>query len=75
MSEAGKLNHQDRLNRAMPAANAAHLGDCLYDLINSFNALQTKYNALLAHLDGGVLGTANVSTYGTTNTVLLPDNR
>lgn len=55
MSINGTGNVQDELNRCMPAAKHAQLGDVLNDLI-------TQFNALLAHLD-----TANVAGISNTN--------
>ncbi|MBI1207444.1 MAG: hypothetical protein GC191_09185 [Azospirillum sp.] len=51
MSEVGLLDHRDRLNRSMPAASKARLGDCMYDLINALTALQAQHNLLLARID------------------------
>ena len=42
---------QDQLNRMNPASNHAKLGDVLVDLINGYNDLVTKYQALLGKLD------------------------
>lgn len=67
MAEAGNLNHKDRLNRMNPAAAKAKAGDCLYDLINNFNALLAKLDA--ANLAG--VGTNNVATLA----VKLPEQR
>lgn len=58
----GTGNVVDELNRCMPAASHAQLGTLLQDLITNYNAMTTKYNALLAHLD-----TANVAGIGNTN--------
>lgn len=65
-------NVQDELNRSMPAAKDAALGDVLNDLITQHNALVVKYQALLAHLDVANvtgIGNANVATYGVTASV------
>jgi hypothetical protein len=59
----------------MPAANHAMLGTTIYNLINSYNVLEGKYQALLTHLDTANvagIGNANVATYGDTTTVPLP---
>ena len=69
---------QHRLNHETPAAANAHLGDVIYDLINNYNALNTKYLALLAHMDAANvsgLGNAHVTTYGGTSSVTLPAAR
>ena len=54
---AEKRNLKDELNRSMPAAAHAKLGDLLDDII-------TKHNALLAKLDAdvGVTDTNYVAT-------------
>lgn len=57
---------QDELNRAMPAAKAAHLGACLYDLIK-------QHNALLAKLDADV--GVSATDYAATLKVKLPEER
>lgn len=56
-----KRNLQDELNRCMPAADHAKLGDLIAEMI-------TKHNALLAKLDtdAGVGGTDYVVTLGMT---------
>ena len=61
---AEKRNLKDELNRCMPAAAHAMLGDLLDDIITQHNALIVKYNALLAKLDAdvGVTDTNYVST-------------
>lgn len=59
MSNNGTGNVQDELNRCMPAAKHAQLGDVLNDLI-------TQHNALLAKLD-----TANLAGMGTNNVATL----
>jgi predicted transcriptional regulator len=53
---------QDELNRSMPAATRARLGDVIYNLIN-------QHNALLVHLDTANvtgIGNANAATYSVT---------
>lgn len=60
------INHQDRLNRCMPAAKGAKLGDVIYDLINQHNKLLAKLD-----LDAGVTDT----TYTSLCSVTLPENR
>ena len=69
---------QNRLNKLAPATMNAHLGDVIYDLINNYNALNTKYLALLAKLDtANVAGISNnnVATCGGTSAVKLPSAR
>lgn len=66
--------NQDELNSMNPAARDAALGDCVNDLITNYNALQafcvglqTKYAALLAHIDAGNvagIGNGNTAAYG-----------
>lgn len=51
MSNNGTGNVQDELNRCMPAAAHAKLGDILNDLLTAYNDLAAKYNALLVKLD------------------------
>jgi len=78
MSNLSESEIQKRLNRLAPAARDAHLGDVIEDLITnhnlllaSYNDLQTKYDALLAHLDTANvtgIGNANAATYGETAT-------
>ena len=51
MSNNGTGNVQDELNRCMPAASHAQLGDVLNDLLTGYNDLAAKHNALLAKLD------------------------
>lgn len=73
----GSNNNQDVLNRSMPAAHQARLGDCINDLITQHNDLVSKYNALLAHLDTANvagIGNGNVAAYGET-TVITPLNQ
>ena len=36
-----RIDHRLRLNKCMPAASDAHLGDVIYDLVNNHNALLT----------------------------------
>lgn len=57
LNTKGTGNRKDELNRCMPAASNAKLGDVLDDLI-------TKHNALLAKLDAdaGVTDTNYVAT-------------
>ena len=45
------IDKQKMLNRSMPAAKQAALGDVLADLIAANNALATKFNALMTKLD------------------------
>ncbi len=71
MTDPGYLNHKDRLNRSMPAASAAHLGDVVYDLINGVNSLVTAHNAMLTTSSYAALGTAAVGLLTTTNIGLL----
>jgi len=71
---AGNLNHRARLNDMNPAAARAYLGDCLFDLLNAYNDLSIKYQALLAHVDTANvagLGAANAATFGPAHPVLL----
>lgn len=78
MANTFHINFQDELNRCMPIAERALLGTWLYELTQSFNALEAKYNALLAHLDTGNvtgIGNTNAATYGYTTTVPTPDQR
>lgn len=69
---------QHVLNHMGPAASIGHLGDMIYDLTNAYNALQAKYELLLAHLDTANvagIGDTNVATFGDTAQVLLPEQR
>lgn len=60
-------DHQDRLNRCLPAANSAQLGNILNDLITQVNALTVKFNALLAKLDADAANSAlNDTNYAST---------
>jgi hypothetical protein len=80
MPEAGMINRRYELNQMAPAAHDASLGDCLYDLLNAYNDLAGKYNALLAHLDTANvagIGNANAATFGESAypSLLLPEQR
>ena len=68
---------KDQLNRCMPAAGKAKLGNVLTDLITQHNALVVKFNALLAKLDadGGVTDTNYAATEGVTATVTDIESR
>lgn len=79
---------QDHLNKSMPIAAKAKLGDTIADLIAQVNAqgaalaaLTTKYNAALAKLDAdaGVTDTNYAATEGATaftaTTVVDLENR
>ena len=80
MTNAAYHNFVDELNRSMPAAKAAMLGQTLADLIDavnsltsSYNALVAEHNALLAHLDSANvagIGNANAATYGGSNSTV-----
>ena len=71
-------NVQDELNRSMPASQDAKLGDQLAAMIAGYNQLRTdhnamvtKYNALLAHIDVGNvagIGNTNVTGFGAATT-------
>lgn len=56
----------DQLNRSMPIASKVKLGTAVQELIDAYNAMATKYNALLAKLDAdaGVTDTNYVATQG-----------
>ena len=65
---------QDELNRCMPAAKYARLGDLMVHLIDNVNALRVAHAALVAKLDtaGATvtgLGTNYVATCTATSTV------
>jgi hypothetical protein len=53
---------QDELNRSMPAASRARLGDVVYGLMNGFNGLL----AALDTADIAGLGTANRANFAIT---------
>jgi hypothetical protein len=65
------------LDRSNPAAARAKLGSTLNDLIAAHNDLATKYNALLAKLDGdtGVASTDYVATVGPAESVEVLGSR
>lgn len=68
---------QQLLNDMTPGSRQAKLGDCIYNLINGYNALATKYNELLAHLDTANvtgIGNANAATYGEIAELPLPED-
>lgn len=56
-----QTSNQDKLNRSMPAAKDAKLGDILNDLITAHNALLAKLDA-----DAGVTDTNYASTLAVT---------
>ena len=64
--------NQEKLNRALPAAARAKMGDVIADLIVQVNVLTTKHNALVAKLDAdaGVTDTTYVSLTGVTAFVI-----
>lgn len=65
---------QDQLNRASPAMADGKVGDVLAELITAVNALQTKYNALLAKLDADAGVTdANYAATQAVSTTSLKD--
>lgn len=65
MATTGR-NVKDELNRCMPAAKHANLGDMLELIINNQNALITNQKALAAKLDAiGAAG--NATAAGITN--------
>lgn len=75
-----QTEERHRLNHMNPAAWKASLGDVIYDLLNAYNDLAAKYNALLAHLDTanvGGIGNANVATFGESNypSLAMPETR
>jgi hypothetical protein len=80
---SGTRDVQDELNRSMPAAKHALLGDTLVDvitahnaLVDNFNTLVTQYTALLAKLDAdaGVTDTDYGATVpGTASTATVAD--
>ena len=47
-----RKNLQDALNRSMPAAQQAELGDMLQEMIEAYNDLATKHNDLVTFFDG-----------------------
>jgi len=71
-SEAGRVNVQERLNHAMPAMADVQMGDLLQEVLDAYNDLATKYNAVLAKLDAdaGVTDTNYVATGAATNAAL-----
>lgn len=62
MSINGTGNLKDELNRCMPAADHAKLGDLLEEIV-------TKHNAVLVKMDAAAAAT--VASLGTTNVATL----
>lgn len=62
---------QDELNRSMPAAKYARLGDLLVHLIDNLNAYRTANALLLAKLDldAGVTDTNYAATVAPLSTI------
>ncbi len=70
------ISVQRQLNRCMPAAAKAKLGDVLIDVVKQVNSLTVAVNATLAKLDAAGatvtgLGTNYVSTLAVPATPLL----
>lgn len=70
-------DRQTALNKSLPAADQAKLGDILADLISAYNTLATKHNAVCAKLDldAGVTDTNYVALQGGAALVTTIDNR
>ena len=66
------MSNQDNLNRASPVNDDIKMGDLLAEVLASYNDLATKYNLLLAKLDGdaGVTDVNYASTLAATDASL-----
>lgn len=65
-------SRQKQLNRCMPAAADAKLGDVLADLITAHNALAVKHNSVCTKLDAdaGVTDTNYSALHAVSGTTL-----